>query len=950
MMSPRGNLLPGFMRRAGLALAVILPGLGIAAREAAPGDNALALFQDPPMEARPLFRWWWPCGNVDPAQVALEVETMVAAGFGGAEIADVHHSIREPLDAAGHGWGTESWNEGMRAALRAAAPHGFRIDLTIGPSWPAAVPTVDPNHPAAMQELAVGWVVVEGGGRFVGPAPGPRVAAQERGTREVLRFAQIARLAEKADASAREIELVAGSVETVAFEATSALLDVAVPAEGRWVLLTYWQRGVGQRPERGPHTEPASFVVDHFSRAGAEAVIEFWESRILDDELRALLAATGGYFFEDSIEMETEATLWTPGLEAIFEERFGYALLPLLPLVVHEHEKPVFHFGDGLAAQVRHDWWLLLGERLLDHHFKPLQAWARTLGMGLRAQPYGLKTDAVHAAAHLDVPEGESLGFKNLDDYRSLAGGRDLGGRRVLSNESGAFHGGAYGTTWKRMLATLNPMFAAGVNQNVFHGYSYAEAPGARWPGFAAFTPYDGRTGFAESWGPRQPSWAHVRGIADYFARVQAVLQAGVPRVDAAFLRQKGYAGSGFGAPWFSREGGALGWTHSFVSPATLELPLARVRDGRLAPDGPAYRLLVFEGDAFERRAEAMPVETARRLLDFAREGLPMLVVGDWSEPRPSGRAFPGEHAALREIFAELLALPLVVNVPSREDISEGIARLAALGVKPGVAHAPTPFVRAERRVGEQRVLLFSTLPRSGSARATVWLDEAPEGAVARLLDPWTGGVSRLPTERGPDGALGFALEVPADAVRLVAVGPRKAGESLPMATREAPDHSSSSRPPPLVVTGPWKLEVEDWQPGARPSETRKTLHRLELDQLVPWTEIPALAEVSGMGRYRTEFAVPTNSPLLAGASLSLGEVFDTAVVRLNGMRLPPLDPLHPVVDLGKELRAGANVLEIEVSTTLLNRLRVTDPEVYGGNRPQAYGLLGPVVLREAKP
>src|SRR5690606_3454730 len=173
-----------------------------------------------------------------------------------------------------------------------------------------------------------------------------------------------------------------------------------------------------------------------------------------------------------------------------------------------------------------------------------------------------------------------------------------------------------------------------------------------RSPGCAAFPPYGGRPGYTGSWGPRQPTWAHVPGIADYFARVHLVLQRGVPQVDVAFVRQKGYVGSGFGAPWFSTEGVATGWTHTFLSPALLDLPSATVRDGRLAPDGPAFRVLVFEGDPFHGRETTMPLRTARKLLELAKDGLPILVIGDWSRPRVPGLARGEEEAQLSEVFA----------------------------------------------------------------------------------------------------------------------------------------------------------------------------------------------------------------------------------------------------------------------------------------------------------
>jgi len=61
-------------------------------------------------------------------------------------------------------------------------------------------------------------------------------------------------------------------------------------------------------------------------------------------------------------------------------------------------------------------------------------------------------------------------------------------------------------------------MLQAGVNQMVFHGFSYATAPNVRWPGFAAFSPFSG-VGYGEAWGPRQPTWKHVGDISGYFAR-----------------------------------------------------------------------------------------------------------------------------------------------------------------------------------------------------------------------------------------------------------------------------------------------------------------------------------------------------------------------------------------------------------------------------------------------
>ncbi|GAA3142260.1 hypothetical protein GCM10020001_076450 [Nonomuraea salmonea] len=182
-------------------------------------------------------------------------------------------------------------------------------------------------------------------------------------------------------------------------------------------------------------------MVDHFSRAGTHAVIDFWERRLLTPSIRKLLKRSGGALFEDSIEIESDALPWTPELPAEFERRRGYPLTDVLPVVVLADEDPVFAFDPVLTRHARKDYWDTVSELFNEHHFTALRDWAHSLGLRLRAQPYGLQTDAIEAAAILDVPEGESLGFKNLDDYRCLAGGRDMAGGAVLSCEAGGVPG-----------------------------------------------------------------------------------------------------------------------------------------------------------------------------------------------------------------------------------------------------------------------------------------------------------------------------------------------------------------------------------------------------------------------------------------------------------------------------------------------------------------------------
>ena len=67
--------------------------------------------------------------------------------------------------------------------------------------------------------------------------------------------------------------------------------------------------------------------------------------------------------------------------------------------------------------------------------------------------------------------------------------------------------------------------------------------------------------------------------------------------------------------------------------------------------------------------------------------------------------------------------------------------------------------------------------------------------------------------------------------------------------------------------------------------------HHLTLDGLQPWSNIPELQDVSGIGTYTTTVDWDGSA---AGAYLNLGEVNDTYRVSVNGRALPPLDQLDP--------------------------------------------------------
>ncbi|MGH1565785.1 glycosyl hydrolase [Mumia sp. DW29H23] len=961
---------------AGLAL-----GPGALAPAAATGSSWRGVeqtFADPESRYGARFRWWWPHGLVDPQQIQAEVRDIARAGFGGMEIADVHHSVKlkDELDPAGHGWGTPAWTAAVKAALQQADRDNVTLDLTAGPSWPAAVPGLVPDDDAAIKELAHGLVTLNAGQTYDDVVPAPVVAAEDHVEKTTLIAVQAVRLVTP---STRESVLEQASLVDLTAQVEDGRITWTAPADGTWLLFSYWERGSGQLPEAGPHSSPEAFVVDHFSAAGTKAVTDFWDDHILDRELRRLIKRAGHTFFEDSLEIETGATIWTPGMLEAFRKRNGYDLTPFLPVVVEVKEKYLYTYDADLTTRVRDDLAMTFSDLYRDNHLIPLRDWAHDLGLELRIQAYGLETDTLAHSGILDQPESESLGFKNLDDYRVMAGGRDLAGRTILSCEAAAYNGAAYNVTWDRVLTTLNSIFAAGVNQAVLHGYPYAEAPGAAWPGFAAFSPYNGAPGYSEAWGPRQPSWRHVPKIADYLRRTQWVLQQGRNRSDLVFFRQKGWTATGIGAQWATNDGIPFGWSHQFVSSAALVDPAITLRDGRLAPEGPAYKAMIVEGDAFRGRRTTITVEAAQKIADLAKRGFPFVFLGDWSKPTAEGKGDAAANAAVAVAVQTALAQPNVRNVAVAADIPTA---LAALGVEPQVRHDRSTVVHQHRRTGDADLFMLAN-GRHAENRPLALVEQEVSFTATRagdlvpyLLDAWTGEVRRAGVYRQEGQTFTLPLRLTPGSSTVVALAPRgwadpSSARAVSVVDTDAADARLDAKKvvvrasapgayavslsdgstatalvesvPEIVALSSWTLVVEDWQPGRTPTttDTVRSVHRLEA--LAPWNEIAGLEDASGVGRYTTTITLPDTWDRSTGAYLDLGSVLGSYAVKINNRSVPRTSPTDTRLDVGDLLRAGVNHVEIEVATTLFNRMRTAQPDVFGAAARVKTGLVGPV-------
>ena len=906
-------------------------------------------FQKPGVDSRGMYRCWFPDAGADLDRIENHVKTIYNAGFGGMEIAMVPQYAE--FDPREYGWATPRWKEMLRRILKTAAslPEPFKIDLTITAHWPPALNTIDPNHPAAQKELRYTVTKVTSAGALELPLPETRTCDDDAGDVAHFIFADTFLCAVKAQIVGRKGEkyilssltnvsqyvrtLVKTTPAGIAYDETrfgskpkladtqhyyAIDLDAAgIPAgqgetweEGDWLLFAYYTRGTGQTlsgrsmPMFHLHLPMADkmYATDYYCTEGTDAIIDVWEKNILDDaEIRSLMGRIDGAIFEDSIELSCATIPWTNRFAEEFRSMRGYDILPFLPILQSLKGSPWKFLTDrGIERLLVDDYYTTLNDLYLRDHVGRLTEWAHSIGYKYRAQSYGGDVNTAAASCVLDVAEGESLGFGEMREYfRNISGGVHMTGRKFVSDEVLADLMAGYCLDWRSAVGTLNSNWAAGVNRMVIHGVSYeTEVSGkySQWPGWHAFM-----NAFADPWGDRQPCWPQVGKLAKFIARTQAVLQNGTPKIDLAVY--KGQRAYGWGYTRLLDRG----YSYDVISNPHLFLPEAVVQGGILCPEGPAYRALLVVDQ------EMLPMASAEKLLELAKAGLPVVFVG--KVPAKANGAFT-DDGVISTVMEQLQMLPNVAFVDTLDDAVETLSRW---GISPRAAYRQDKLESICRRDQTGTYYFFYN---GGDAMETEVVLSGSGKPV--LLDAWTGSMTAMPFQQTAAGVSIKLALAERDAV-IVALLP----EAEPAREQEmlAP-----------VGLDSFDTTLISWGPdpdAAVPTQSKKTVLALGTQKAGNWDQLPvteaqlavlgvdSMAHVSGQGIYRTVFTLPDCDGAVLTVETGACMVVSGSV---NGQLLPPVNQRSGRVDLTGLVHTGENTLELDIATTLINRLRIAHP------------------------
>ena len=980
-------------------------------------DEHRAALQDPPIEYRPELRWWLAEGLHTDRTLRFEIDAAHRLGFGGMEFLAMDE---QAIDHARYGWGSEEWVHDSQIVVEETTARGMSVSFTSGTNWSNAnLPTIDPDHPAAARELNFVVEDVRAGAGRSGALqridldaqreesllPGHRIAPK---TQEFVAVVAAPVVTGETGADGATV-LDADSVLDLTPLVADGTLDWEPADDREWRLFTFWSHGTGQTASP---SASVNYTVNYLDRAGVDAVIDYWGSTVLTPELRAQIARNPrAQMYMDSLELNTwgeGGLFWGASVAEEFRVRRGYDITPWLPFLTRSvllmASATTYRYQPTEAQRptvekVRHDYVETLTDLYIENMLRPFAAFLHENGILLRSEiSYGLPFELTRPGPEVDGIETESLEFgSQIDAYRLLGGPAHLFGKQY-SSETGA-------TTRNHMLdhrfydQIIATQLAAGITKTVLHGWaSTAGAEGAtEWPGHEGMWP-----GFSERFDLRQPASEFYPQWNAAVGRFQYLLRQGRPRIDVGILRTDHFVDNMSGLFFLDETGERIpdevaygrmwmrnrenhwwqdlgmqdaGWSYEFLDGSLLLRDDVVFGDGLVQPDGPGYQaLIVYQ--------EALSADVAQRLLEWARQGLRVLIVDGARELKllMRGEHIVNERAASRtpgldhrddELAATMAELRRLPGVTEVDDPARTVAALRGLGV---VGRAE--FTGENRDVlGYLRedgdllhVYLYHFLYETGED--TVVEVALPGVGTPYRVDPWTGAVAE---HRG--------VRVDGDRTLVtVALAPGETALFTVDRSQRPADSDSAAREVLQQVDG-WTIKVESWDAGEDELivedrglgyESREVRPTTAVDvlsaagsELLPWSELPGVGpEVSGVAEYRAEFTLDAVAAPGERLLLDLGSTAGgLGSVVVNGGDAVGFDTSRPVVDITAAAREGVNTIVVRVASSLNNRLiargyydDIPDMGLFLLGRQEAHvtvvrphGLLGPVrVVREA--
>jgi len=616
--------------------------------------------------------------------------------------------------------------------------------------------------------------------------------------------------------------------------------------------------------------------------------------------------------FHDSFEYFNAS--WTAKLPEVFQAMHGYDVQQFAVELTTRDAAAVKSIDRVTLARVKSDYRDTLAQLHLDY-LRTWVDWSHQKGWLVRNQSHGAPANVFDLYATVDIAETEIFGStpfpipglrRNRDEIRT-GNEQDLPEPLVVRMASSAAHvtGHKYASSesatwlrdhWKESLAYVKPeldrILADGINHIFYHGtvFSPQDAP---WPGWLFYA--------STQFQPNNTWWDDFGALNRYIARVQSVLQSGQPDNDIllywpladvwdnadGLMKMLGV----HDVKWLTEQPtGKIartlmdrGYRFDYISDALLLQ--TKVEAGALVTPGSRYNVIVVPA------TRRMPVATLQKLGELARAGAKVVF-----EKLPEDVPGYGRLEARRTEFKAALAR-LGPRATVNADV---VSALAPHARREALADAGLSFIRRSNGANAHSYFVTNLSPQPFDGEMKL---NTPATTV-RILDPLTG--------RSGLAARGRLQIAPGESFVLIATTGGAHATGSPWPYRQPAGEA-------VALGGSWSIAFTKGGPEL-PSA-------LTTPELKSWTDLGGAEakRFGGTARYKLEFDAPATKA--DDWLLDLGDVRESARVRLNGRDVGTLWSLPLRVRVGEFLQPGRNVLELDVTNLAANRIRYMDQE-----------------------
>lgn len=891
-------------------------------------------------QARPWSRWWWMGSAVDETNLVNLMSQYGKAGFGGLEVTPIYGAVG--FESNYLRYLSPQWMRMLDVSVREAKKNGMGIDMNTGTGWPFGGPQVTAGNAACK-------LVLQSYSLAAGTKLAEKIIPKDK---KQVGYAHLQSVMAFGPDGKRE-DLTGNVKDDGTLEWTSPGSD--------WNLVAAFSGKTLQQVKRAaPGGE--GLTLDHFSKEATNQYLARFDSAFRESNHGV------GCFFNDSYEVY--GTNWTNSLFEEFYKRRGYRLQDHLQEL--SERKP----ETDVSRRVQCDYRETISELLRENFTKTWTDWAHGKKSLTRNQAHGSPGNLLDLYATVDVPECETFGSSKFDipglrrdssDIRNVdpdpvmmkfaSSAANVTGRNLTSCETFTWLAEHFRVSLSQCKPEVEQAFLSGVNHVFYHGTAYSPKE-AGWPGWLFYA--------SVNFAPSNSFWPHLRGLNDYIARCQSILQGGTADNDLLVYwpvydvwMKPGSSDLQltihsidrwlYPTPFCSLVKQLMkeGYTLDFVSDHLLDG--LTVKNGMLVTrSGSSYRTLVVPA------ADNMPVATLDRILGLAAQGATILFQ-ELPKDVPGLQNLEARRLKMKDLLRNVNASdsntkPAITQTGQGKVVVSGSVGEAfvELNILPeNLTANGLKFIRRKSEAGTYYYLVNHT---ATAVNGFVPLNRKGKGCL--LLDPQTSQTGVAQT-REENGKMMVRLQLqPGEAIFVLVSGKQLSSPAWPYL-------GDSGKV--TAMTGPWKLQFT--QGGAAlPADA-------ELKNLVSWTELPDARahDFSGSAVYSGTLDIKGN--VEGEYLLNLGRVCESARVRVNGQEAGILWSIPFSTRIGKFLKPGKNLLEIEVANLMANRIRRMDIDKVtwrnyheinfvnvdyksfdaSGWKPMIAGLLGPVTITSCK-